>query len=69
MAAALAAGRLLRLDPERLRDALGIAFHQAAGSVQSAYDGVISKRLGPGFAARDAVVSAFLAADGLTGTR
>jgi 2-methylcitrate dehydratase PrpD len=69
LAAGLAAGRLLKLDPERLRDALGIAFHQAGGSAQSAYDGVISKRLGPGFAARDAVFSAFLAADGLTGTR
>lgn len=69
LAASLATGRLLNLQPEALRNALGIAFHQAGGSVQSAYDGVISKRLGPGFAARDAVVSAFLAADGLTGTR
>ncbi|MSQ89368.1 MAG: MmgE/PrpD family protein [Betaproteobacteria bacterium] len=69
LAASMAAGHLLELDPERLRNALGIAFHQASGSIQSAYDGVISKRLGPGFAARDAVVSAFLAADGLTGTR
>jgi 2-methylcitrate dehydratase PrpD len=32
-------------------------------------DGVLSKRLGPGFAARAAVLGAFLAADGLTGTR
>jgi 2-methylcitrate dehydratase PrpD len=60
---------LLNLNPEKMRNALGIAFHQAGGSVQSAYDGVISKRLGPGFAARDAVISAFLAADGLSGTR
>jgi 2-methylcitrate dehydratase PrpD len=42
LAASLAAGRLLGLDPGRLRDALGIAFHQAGGSAQSAYDGVIS---------------------------
>lgn len=68
MAAALAAGRVLGLNARGLGDALGIAFHQAAGSAQSAYDGVLSKRLGPGFAARDAVTSAFLAADGLTGT-
>ena len=47
----------------------GIGFHQTGGSIQSAYDGVLSKRLGPGFAARDAVTAAFLAADGLTGTR
>jgi 2-methylcitrate dehydratase PrpD len=32
-------------------------------------DGVLSKRLGPGFAARAAVLGAFLAADGITGTR
>jgi 2-methylcitrate dehydratase PrpD len=64
----MAVGRLLGLDPEKMRNSLGIAFHQAGGSVQSAYDGVISKRLGPGFAARDAVISAFLAADGLSGT-
>jgi 2-methylcitrate dehydratase PrpD len=69
LAASVAAAHLLRLDAEGLRNALGIAFHQASGSIQSAFDGVISKRLGPGFAARDAVTSAFLAADGLTGTR
>lgn len=69
LAASVAAGHLLKLEPERMRDALGIAFHQAGGSVQSAYDGVISKRLGPGFAARDAVLSAFLARDGVSGTR
>jgi 2-methylcitrate dehydratase PrpD len=69
LAGSLAAGRLLELAPGQLRDALGIAFHQAGGSVQSAYDGVVSKRLGPGFAARDAVLSAFLARDGLSGTR
>ncbi len=68
MAAALGAGRLLGLDGRSMGDALGIAFHQAGGSAQSAYDGVLAKRLGPGFAARDAVTSAFLAADGLSGT-
>ena len=68
MAAALAAGRVLRLDAAQLNNALGIAYHQASGSAQSAYDGVLTKRLGAGFAARDAVTSAALAADGLTGT-
>ena len=53
----------------RLRNALGMAFHQTSGSAQSMRDGVISKRLGAGFAARSAVLGAFLAADGLTGTR
>ena len=68
-AAALAAGRLLKLDPERMRYALGMAYHQTSGSAQSMRDGVISKRLGAGFAARAAVLGAFLGADGLTGTR
>ncbi|MBI3052939.1 MAG: MmgE/PrpD family protein [Betaproteobacteria bacterium] len=69
LAASLAAGRLLKLDAEGLRNALGMAFHQASGSAQSMRDGVLSKRLGAGFAARAAVLGAFLGADGLTGTR
>ena len=69
LSASLGAGRLLRLDAEKLNDALGLAFHQASGSAQSMRDGVLSKRLGAGFAARAAVLGAFLAADGLTGTR
>jgi 2-methylcitrate dehydratase PrpD len=68
-AAGLAAGRLLGLDAEGMRNALGMAFHQTSGSAQSMRDGVLSKRLGAGFAARAAVLGAFLAADGLTGTR
>lgn len=69
LAAAVAAGRLLRLDPSKLLNALGIAFHQAGGTSQSLFDNVLSKRLGPGFAARSAVLGAFLANDGLTGPR
>jgi 2-methylcitrate dehydratase PrpD len=69
LAASLGAGSLLKLDPEGLRNAFGMAFHQTSGSAQSMRDGVLSKRLGPGFAARAGVLRAFLAADGLTGTR
>lgn len=69
LAAALAAGRLLELDAGGLRDALGIAYHQASGSAQSMRDGVLTKRIGAGFAARAAVLGAFLAADGISGTR
>jgi len=69
LAAGLAVGNLLKLNAEGLRNALGMAFHQASGSAQSMRDGVLSKRLGPGFAARAAVLGAFLAADGITGTR
>lgn len=69
LSASLGAGRLLGCDPEKLNHALGFAFHQASGSAQSMRDGVLSKRIGAGFAARAAVLAAFLAADGLTGTR
>jgi 2-methylcitrate dehydratase PrpD len=69
LAGAIAAGRLLELSEEGLQNALGMGFHQASGSAQSMRDGVLSKRLGAGFAARAAVLAAFLAADGLTGTR
>ncbi len=69
LAGAIAVGRLLDLPAEGLQNALGMAFHQASGSAQSMRDGVLSKRLGAGFAARAAVLGAFLAADGLTGTR
>jgi len=69
LSAALGTGRLLKLDAAKLNHALGFAFHQASGSAQSMRDGVLSKRLGAGFAARAAVLAAFLAADGLTGTR
>ncbi len=69
LAASLGAGRLLGLDAEGLANALGFAFHQASGSAQSMRDGVLSKRIGAGFAARAAVLGAFLGADGLTGTR
>jgi 2-methylcitrate dehydratase PrpD len=69
LAASLAVGRLLGLPAEGLQNALGMAFHQASGSAQSMRDGVLSKRLGAGFAARGAVLGAFLAGDGLTGTR
>ena len=69
VAASLGAGRLLRLDVDGLANALGMAYHQTSGSAQSMRDGVLSKRLGAGFAARNAVTGAFLAADGLTGTR
>ena len=68
-AASLGAARLLKLDAEGMRNALGMAYHQTSGSAQSMRDGVLSKRFGPGFAARAAVLGAFLAADGLTGTR
>lgn len=69
VAAAVAAAKMIGLDANGIANALGMAFHQTSGSAQSMRDGVLSKRLGPGFAARNAVTGAFLAADGLSSTR
>ena len=69
LAGSVAAGRLLGLDADGIQHALGMGYHQASGSAQSMRDGVLSKRLGAGFAARAAVLGAYLAADGLSGTR
>jgi 2-methylcitrate dehydratase PrpD len=68
LAASLAAGRILGLDAAGLGHALGMAYHQTSGSAQSMRDGALSKRLGAGFAARAAVLSAYLAKDGLDST-
>ncbi len=69
VAASIAAGRMLRLDGAGIANGLGFAYHQASGSAQSMRDGVLSKRIGAGFAARAAVLGTALGADGLTGTR
>jgi 2-methylcitrate dehydratase PrpD len=69
MAGAIAAGLLLKLDSEQLLGALGFAHHLANGSAQSMLDGTLTKRLGPGFAAKSAVMAAYLSGDGLSGPR
>lgn len=63
--AALAAGRLLKLSPAQLVDALGHALAQGAGSVETL--GTMSKSLSVGQAARAGLMSALLAAKGYTG--
>jgi len=63
--AALAAGRLLKLTPSQLVDALGHALAQASGSVETL--GTMSKSLSVGQAARAGLASALLAAKGFTG--
>ncbi len=67
LASAIAAGQILGLDSKGLNNALGIAFHQASGNGQAREDHTLTKRLGPGFAARSGVLSAYLASDGITG--
>jgi len=62
--AAVAAGRLLRLDEARLRHAIGIALSQAAGF--RAMHGTMSTALMPAHAAQTGLRAALLAAEGFT---
>ena len=65
--AAAAAGKLLRLTPEQMLAAYGVAYSHAAGNRQCILDGALSKRLQAGQAASAGVFSAVLAQTGFTG--
>jgi len=65
--AAVAAGKILGLDKEKMVNAFGITYSQTAGSFQSIADAVLTKRAQLGFAARAGVFSALLAERGITG--
>ncbi|MBG6095841.1 MmgE/PrpD family protein [Nocardioides luteus] len=66
IAAAMAAGRLRRLDAARLEDAVGFAATQASGLMSAQYE-AMGKRMQHGFAARNGFYAAGLAAAGYTG--
>jgi|KBSMisStandDraft_5_1062788.scaffolds.fasta_scaffold30835_4 2-methylcitrate dehydratase PrpD len=66
-AAAATVGKILHLDSEQMMQALALAYVQMSGNTQSITDGALSKRLGPGFAARNGLTAAYLARSGLTG--
>ncbi len=63
--AALAAGKLLGLDGERLNNALGAASAQSSGLVETL--GFMAKSIGVGGAARGGLLAALLAERGLDG--
>jgi 2-methylcitrate dehydratase PrpD len=65
--AAAAAGKLLRLMPEQMLAAFGIAYSHAAGNRQCVLDGALTKRMQAGQAASAGVFSAVLAQTGFTG--
>jgi 2-methylcitrate dehydratase PrpD len=67
LGSAAVAGMLMELDKERLTNALGIAYHQCAGNSQAVNDGALTKRMGPGLAARGGVTAALMAERGITG--
>jgi len=65
--AAANAAKLLGLDEEATRHALGICLSQAAGNTQVVIDGALVKRMQPAFAGRAGILSAFLAKTGIKG--
>lgn len=67
LAAALVAGRLLKLDQAQMVAAAGLAYHQLSGNAQASIDGTHAKRLGAGFAAAGGLMSARLAQQGVFG--
>jgi 2-methylcitrate dehydratase PrpD len=69
LAAAAAAGSLLRLRPEQMADAFGSAGTQAAGLWEFLREAADSKQLHTAHAAAAGLTAAYLAADGFTGAR
>ncbi|MFC1533734.1 MmgE/PrpD family protein [Thermodesulfobacteriota bacterium] len=61
------AGYLMKLDEEKMVNALGLAYHQTSGNTQCMIDGALAKRMGPGFAVRGGITSALMAEKGITG--
>lgn len=69
IAAAVAAGRLLGLNPEQMLNAIGSAGTQAAGLWEFLRDAADSKQLHTAHAAAGGLTAAYLAKDGFTGAR
>jgi len=67
--AAAVAGRLMKLDAEKMTNVLGLAYHQAGGAGSGVSDGALAKRMGPGFAAKAGINAALMAERGITGER
>ncbi len=66
--AAMASGKLRGLTPAQLEDALGLAATQSSGLMAAQYE-AMSKRMQHGFAARNGLYAAGLAAHGYTGIK
>ena len=67
--AALAAGKILGLDKEKLLNAIGISYSSASGNMQSVIEGALTKRLQAGLSAMGGVLAASLAQKGFTGPK
>ncbi|OZI74961.1 MmgE/PrpD family protein [Bordetella genomosp. 12] len=69
LAAAVTVGRLLKLDPEAMLNALGSAGTQSAGLWEFLRDAADSKQLHTAHAVAAGITAAYLARDGFTGAR
>ncbi len=69
LGAAGMAARIMGLDEERMVNALGIAYHQCAGNLQCITDGALTKRMGPGLAAKGGITAALMAERGISGAK
>lgn len=67
LGATIAVSKILGLNAEKMVHALGIAYSQTSGNMQTILDGGLTKRMQPAFAAKSAVLSGYLAARGVTG--
>lgn len=65
--AAIAAAKMLGLNHEKTCDAIGHAGNIAGGTWSFLADGAMAKRVNAGKAAENGVISAYLAANGMTG--
>jgi 2-methylcitrate dehydratase PrpD len=69
LGSAAIAGKIMRLDAEKMINAIGLAYHQCGGAGSGVADGALAKRMGPGFAAKAGITSAMMAERGITGER
>ena len=65
--ATAAAAKMMQLDENATQNAMGLAYAQAAGNYQGQIEGVLGVRLQLGFAVRNGIMAADLAARGITG--
>lgn len=68
-AATAIAGRLLRLDPKEMLNALALAYNKSGGSFQSNIDGSLVVRVIQGFVSQAGITCAQLAGRGITGPK
>jgi 2-methylcitrate dehydratase PrpD len=68
--AAMVSAKLLHMNEEQMLNALGIAYHQAAGNMESSYQtGSMMRAIRDGFTAKAGVLSALMAHKGITGVK